>query len=146
MKLDFAGKTVVVTGAGSGIGAATADAFRKAGAKCIAIDITFANDEDYQTTLRVDITDTQSVDQVIRAIGPDQPLHALVNAAGIMLRGRVDDDTFQHAWDRTLEVNVTSAMRLSRGLFDQLKLGDGAIVNVCSIQSFVHLQMDKRLN
>lgn len=139
MKLDFSGKTVVVTGAGSGIGAATAEAFRLAGAKCLRVDFAFSTAEDYEDTLKLDITDTQAVDQVSRKIGQNQPIDALANAAGVLLRGRLEDEAFQDAWDRTLDVNVTSAMRLSSGLLTQLKLGAGAIVNVCSIQSFMHL-------
>ena len=135
----FAGKTAVVTGAGSGIGRATAIRLAREGARVVAVD----QRPDRLTQLladqpgldlvpvTADLTMEDAPGRVLEACGTR--LDVLVNNAGIMDRfqsvAEVDDAT----WERVFAVNVVSCMKLMRAAIPIMKAGGGgAIVNVVS--------------
>jgi NAD(P)-dependent dehydrogenase (short-subunit alcohol dehydrogenase family) len=134
----FEGKTFVVTGAGSGIGRATAVRLHSEGATVIATDVARERLDDLSDALgRVrltvvvgDVAELATIDAVVAAA--DGRVDGLANVAGIMDRflpaGEVDDET----WDRVLRVNLTAPMRLVRGLLPLLTDGGGSVVNVAS--------------
>lgn len=135
----FAGKTAIVTGAGSGIGRATALRLGEEGARVIASDISperlTALTEEHPdldiVTVAGDISTEPAIAAVIEATGGH--VDALANVAGIMdgflPPAEVDDAT----WDRVFLVNVTAIMRLTRAVLPlMLEAGSGSIVNVAS--------------
>jgi len=135
----FAGKTVVVTGAGSGIGRATASRVAREGGKVIAVDISKERLDEFAAELSGsdvvvvagDITKPESVDAIVAAAGGK--IDALANVAGIM-----DDMTPLHevtdaVWDRVMGVNVTGMFKLTRAVLPlMLEAGKGSVVNVAS--------------
>lgn len=134
----FAGRTIIVTGAGSGIGRATATSLLEGGATVVANDVDGARLDQLATelgsdrlvTVAGDICAPETVDALVTAAGPG--LDGLANVAGIMdgflPAGEVDDET----WDRVFRVNVTGPMRLIRAALPALLDGGGSIVNVAS--------------
>lgn len=135
----FAGKTAIVTGAGSGIGRATAIQLGCEGAKIIAVDMVqerldqlVADEPDLDIVpITADLTDEKAVDRVIEATGGK--LDVLINNAGIMdgfqSIAEVDDAT----WNRVFAVNVLTVMKMTRAAIPLMKAaGKGAIVNVAS--------------
>ena len=136
----FAEKTVIVTGAGSGIGRATAARLAAEGATVIATDIVetgllelVAETASAGTILTVvgDVSDTDTIADLIAAA--NGRLNGVANVAGIMdgmlPAGEVDDAT----WDRVMRVNVTGPVRLIRAALPLLiESGSGSIVNVAS--------------
>jgi NAD(P)-dependent dehydrogenase (short-subunit alcohol dehydrogenase family) len=134
----FAAKTVIVTGAGAGIGRATAVRVATEGGRVIAADISSerldalrAEHESLEfTTVAGDLTDQAAVDAVVDAAGGT--LDAVCNVAGIMdgfeAVGEVDDAV----WHHVLDVNLNSLMRLSRAALPLLLERGGSIVNVTS--------------
>ncbi len=134
-----AGKRVIVTGAASGIGHATALRFLAEGAQVTACDVNgdgltqLARDagaaSERLSSVVADITRQPDVDAVCRGDAVD----VLANVAGMMDHfvpvHRVDDEL----WDRVLALNVTGAMRMCRAVMPgMLEAGAGAIVNVAS--------------
>jgi len=134
----FAGRTVVVTGAGSGIGRATATRLHAEGAVVVATDVVAERLDALAAELgterlRVvagDAAEATTVQAVVAAAAGR--LDGLANVAGIMdgflPAGEVDDET----WDRVLRVNLTAPLRMVRGALPLLVDGGGAIVNVAS--------------
>jgi NAD(P)-dependent dehydrogenase (short-subunit alcohol dehydrogenase family) len=132
----FTGKTVIVTGAGSGIGRATAKRLSAEGAEVVAVDV----DQDRLNRLGAeahvlpvagDLTEASVIDRVVQAA--DGRIDGLANVAGIMdgflPAAEVDDAT----WDRVFGINVTVPMRLTRAVLPlMIEAGSGAIVNVAS--------------
>ena len=138
--LRFAGKRALVTGAGSGIGRATARRLAAEGAAVVGIDVsaeglreTFGAVSDARLRV-VDVTSGEGA----RAIVEAGPADVLVNAAGKLSRHGLLEHPLE-AWNRTLDVNLKAPFRLSREFArGHLERGTPAtIVNVCSIESFI---------
>ncbi|SEQ44964.1 SDR family NAD(P)-dependent oxidoreductase [Thalassovita taeanensis] len=134
----FDAKCVVITGAGAGIGRATALRFARAGARVIATDMK----QDRLNTVQAelpgtghaivagDITLSDTIERIMQVAGA---VDILINNAGIMdafLPAAELDDAM---WDKVMTVNLTAPMRLTRAVLPgMLARGNGAIVNVTS--------------
>jgi NAD(P)-dependent dehydrogenase (short-subunit alcohol dehydrogenase family) len=135
----FAGQTAIVTGAGSGIGKATAVRLAQEGARVIAGDLLPARLQELLdqfpdfdiVTVDGDISREDTTTRLVAAA--NGRIDVVANVAGIMDGflpvGEVDDDT----WERVFGVNVTGMMRLCRAAVPVMAArGGGAIVNVTS--------------
>ncbi|MFT5893572.1 MAG: 3-oxoacyl-[acyl-carrier protein] reductase [bacterium] len=137
----FSGKTVVITGAGNGIGKATAHAFNDAGAKVIAH---LGRNASYADELPKKVTGwtgdfTQPVQQqafIDFVKSTTSQVDVLINNAGTML-GRFPADTLTDAqYDAIVELNQHSVVRITRGLLPLLRESTtAAIVNTVSISA-----------
>ena len=135
----FAGKTVIVTGAGSGIGKATALRVAKEGGRVIAADVSKERlDELVEQNpgldlvpVAGDISTEETVAAVVGAAGGR--VDALANVAGIMDNFAPIHDLDDETWDRVLRINVTALMRLTRAVLPlMLEAGVGSVVNISS--------------
>ncbi|GAB3300041.1 SDR family NAD(P)-dependent oxidoreductase [Pseudoclavibacter terrae] len=135
----FAGKTIIVTGAGSGIGKATASRIAREGGRVIAVDVSSERLTALVTehegadivTLTADITDDAGVAQIVEAAGTQ--VDGLANIAGIMDNMTPVGEVSDEIWNRVFAVNVTGTMKLMRAVIPaMLAVGKGAIVNVAS--------------
>jgi NAD(P)-dependent dehydrogenase (short-subunit alcohol dehydrogenase family) len=135
----FTGRTIIVTGAGSGIGRATATRIANEGGRVIATDVVAERLDALRSeldgfdveTVVGDVAATETIDALIAAAG--ERIDGLANVAGIMDAflppSEVDDAT----WDRVFSVNVTGPMRLTRAVLPHMiAAGRGAVVNVAS--------------
>lgn len=138
---DLSGRVVLVTGAARGIGLATAQALRAAGARVAVGDLDEATTQAAAASigedvlgLRLDVTDPVSFADAIDRVQHDLgPLDALVNNAGIMPLGPFVDESDALA-ARVMGVNVLGAMTGMRlALRAMLPRGRGHVVNVASV-------------
>jgi NAD(P)-dependent dehydrogenase (short-subunit alcohol dehydrogenase family) len=135
----FTGKTVIVTGAASGIGRATASRIAREGGRVIAVDVSadtlarFAAslpDTDL-VTVTGDITSQESVDAIVAAAG--DAIDALANVAGINDDFSPLHETTDAMWNRVIGVNLTGAFKLTRAVLPaMIAAGKGSIVNIAS--------------
>ncbi|HBK3696765.1 TPA: 2,3-dihydro-2,3-dihydroxybenzoate dehydrogenase EntA [Salmonella enterica subsp. enterica serovar Dublin] len=131
--IDFSDKTVWVTGAGKGIGYATALAFVDAGARVIGFDREFTQESYPFATEVMDVADAGQVAQVCQRVLQKTPrLDVLVNAAGILRMGATDGLSVDD-WQQTFAVNVGGAFNLFSQTMAQFRRQQGgAIVTVAS--------------
>ena len=139
----FAGKVVVVTGAGGGIGTAIAERFAREGGQVIVTD---SNEQGANETTAgiigegfsaatylADISSGEACRKLVADVISDfGKIDVLINNAGINRRGPLMELT-QEDWDLTLAVNVTSMFHLCQATIPHMiKAGGGAIVNTAS--------------
>lgn len=141
----FAGKTIIITGAASGIGRATAEIFAREGANVVCADINEAGAKDtaglvntkgsQALVVKTDVTSRQHVeDMVKRAVDAFGNIHFLFNSAGAAIRRSkfldIDDDLI----DKTFNLNVKGTLYgMQAVLPHMLKNKFGVIVNVGSM-------------
>lgn len=134
------GKIAVVTGASSGIGAATAQALVRAGYQvwlgARRLDrLREVAEPIGGTALSLDVTDAQSVAAFVGQLPP--VVHLLVNNAGGALGLDRIEDASDETWRVMWETNVLGTLRMTRALLPALReSGDGHIVNIGSIAGF----------
>ena len=145
-KNDTPRRTLLLTGASRGIGHATVKRFSSAGWRVISCsrqpfpeDCPWeAGPEDHIQVDLSDHEDTMRAIETARERLDGGRLDALVNNAGISPKGAAGErlntlTTDRESWDRVLNVNFFSSLLLARGLFEELKRAEGAVVNVTSI-------------
>jgi NAD(P)-dependent dehydrogenase (short-subunit alcohol dehydrogenase family) len=134
---------VVVTGAGSGIGRATASRVAREGGRVVAVDVAADRLDDLVAThgaadvVPVLAVVTRAVDVAAIVAATAGRVDGLANVAGITDDFSPPHEVTDELWDRVLAVNVTGMFRLIRALVPaMLEAGRGAIVNVASEASF----------
>lgn len=134
---DFDRLVAVVTGGGSGIGAACVRAFAAGGASVGVLDLDPGQDGERVRAVRCDLADDAAVrsgiDAIVAAFGG---IEILVNNAGISAVGPVEanDDA---EWARVLDINVIGMARVTRAALPHLRRSEhAAIVNVSSIAAW----------
>lgn len=129
---------VVVTGAASGIGAATARRATAAGAKVVGVDLRIpTGDEADQavTYVQADVSDADACREVAQVAQGLGPVRGLFNCAGSEIHGTVET-TDPETWDRVLAINLRSVFLMSGQLVSLMAAsGGGSIVNMSSIQA-----------
>lgn len=147
----LAGRRAVITGGGSGIGAAIAEGFAAAGATVVVADLDEAAAAAVAATIvgaggaasghPVDVADESSVAALFTAV---DALHGgvdvLVNAAGVLTRVSFLD-TDEATWDRTIRVNSLGPLLCTKAAAARFiaqgrdTVGTGKIINICSTSS-----------
>lgn len=140
MRDELEGKVALVTGAAMGIGRAAAEALAARGATVVLLDRQEAEPlpNGASQSIVADVRDGVAVAGAVeRAVADNGRLDILVNAAGIQRYGSVVD-TSEETWDEVIATNLTSVFHTTRHAVPHLAAtGDGAIVNVASVQAFV---------
>ena len=135
----FDGRTVIVTGAASGIGRATASRIAREGGRVVAVDISAERLAELASSLPDgsvvtvvgDITQQADIDTIVSAAG--DRIDALANIAGVNDDFSPAHETSDAVWDRTIGINLTGGFKLTRAVLPaMLQAGQGSIVNVAS--------------
>ncbi len=140
------GFVVLVTGAASGMGEATAKLFADQGAKVAAVDI---NPEPLKRVVEeiesagaavkgwtLDLSDGPAVKRVVDEVAAYfGGLDMLINNAGISIFSPIDDDEYEAAWDKTLDVLLTAHTRTIRAALPYIRASQNPrIVNIASTE------------
>ncbi len=139
----FTDRVAIVTGAGGGVGRATAQRLASEGAKVALIDVNrdgleetnalIEADKGFAQTFQCDVSDAGAVGQTVAtltdAVGAPS---VLCNVAGIVNYGRSEDYSFE-TWQKIIAVNLTGAFFMSQAVLPSLVETKGSIVNVASM-------------
>ena len=141
------GLTVLVTGAASGMGRATARLFADEGAKVAVTDVTVDGagavaDEILRQggsarAWRLDVADAPAIETVVADIAAHfGSLDIIVNNAGMSVRVAIDDATYDEAWAKGLAVMLTAHQRIIRAALPHLRRSASPrIVNIASTEA-----------
>jgi 2-keto-3-deoxy-L-fuconate dehydrogenase len=136
------GRTAMVTGGASGIGAATCRALAGAGASVLIVDIdraaanTLVSEIPNSSVLIFDITDESSVKQALASL---TSLDILVNNAGIGLVGNIEETELAD-FQRVFRVNVEGPFLVTKYALPLLVASHGSIVNIASVAGLVGIK------
>lgn len=140
---EFADKVVIITGAGGGIGSATARRFAEEGAVTVLVDrdmhpLAALAAEIGGDPHVVDLRDEEAIDRLVATVVETHGrLDALVHIAGVFVgsEGRVEESS-RKTWDLTLDVNLRATSHLTaRCLPHLVESGSGAVVTTSSTQA-----------
>lgn len=145
--LDFGQRLALVTGAGSGIGAAAARLLARSGARVVVTDRDDAAAQAVAGALRqeglsawghaLDVTDSAAVRQRIEQVSAEHgDVSVLVNNAGLLVRRGIDDPDAEAIVHRVMDVNLHGAFAVVRACLPGLRRTRGCVVNVASGAAF----------
>jgi NADP-dependent 3-hydroxy acid dehydrogenase YdfG len=127
------GKSAVVTGASSGIGAATSLALAREGARVVGGARRVERIQPPLTPLELDVTDPDSCERFVKAATAElSGVDILINAAGLALGRDLFDESTEEDERTVLETNVNGLIRMTRLFLPHIRDG-GHIVNIGSI-------------
>jgi 2-dehydro-3-deoxy-L-rhamnonate dehydrogenase (NAD+) len=130
----FEGRIALVTGGGSGIGAATVERLLRAGARVASLDVDGGAPEG-AVAVRADVTDSAQVDAAVARVEAEVgPLDVLVCSAGVPGASLRTVDVPDEEWKRVFAVNADGVFWCNRAVLPgMVERGYGRIVNVASI-------------
>ena len=143
---SVADKVVVITGAASGMGRATAFLFADEGAKVAVTDLSRDRVDAVVDRIRtaggtahgivLDVTDADAIIAAVEEIRAELgPIDVVVNNAGLAVGGSLEDPNFEDEWMKALDVLLTPHQRLVRACLDDLKAsGEGRVINIASTE------------
>ena len=142
--MRLAGKTAIITGAGSGIGNATVRKFLEEGANVFATDINASALEELTeefpslATLPGDVSRQEDGEAIVTAATAKWgQLDILVNSAGITARNVGEDASLEERWDKVMAVNVKGSMLMAHAAVGAMRESrGGAIINLSSVMGF----------
>lgn len=125
------GKAAIVTGAGSGIGKATAELFAKEGARVLTVDLPGKG-----TDLEIDIAADGAPKKIVEtAVSKFGRLDIVMNNAGTG-SNQLAEEFKREAWDRVVAVNMTAPFFICQAAIPHLRAsGAGRIINVASVMA-----------
>jgi 3-oxoacyl-[acyl-carrier protein] reductase len=141
-----------VTGAGSGIGRAIALGYAREGAQVMVLDINgeaaaetakqIKNEGFKAQALTLDVTKRADCFAMAKKVAADAgAISILVNNAGINRRNPfIAAEAFLKDWQDIMAINLNGVFNVTHAFLDQLRAAKGRIVNIGSIQSFVHVR------
>ena len=145
--------TAVVTGSGSGIGRAIALGYAREGAPVVALDI---NGDTAAATaadivkaggkaahFKLDVADRAACRAIAAGVATKVgQISILVNNAGVTRRNAFtsDPDTIFQDWQAIMAVNLNGMLNVTQAFLSPLRASKGRIVNIASLQSFVHVR------
>jgi NAD(P)-dependent dehydrogenase (short-subunit alcohol dehydrogenase family) len=149
----LAGLIAVITGGGSGIGRAISLGYAKEGARVVVLDAnvetaaetekSIAGDGGMGWSLKLDVTDRDACRRVAADIAAKiGRASVLVNNAGINRRNAfsADPDAVLKDWQDIMAINLDGVFNVTHAFLGQLRATKGRIVNIGSIQSFMHVR------
>lgn len=148
------GLTILVTGAGSGMGAATARVFAAEGANVAVTDYDAASAQAVADEIaaaggsaqawRLDVGDAEEIRRVVAEIAARfGGLDSVVNNAGISAFSPIDSDSYEAVWDRAVNVLLTGQHRVIRAALPHLRKSSAPrIVNIASTEALGATAMD----
>ena len=149
----LANHIAVVTGAGSGIGRAIALGYAREGAHVVALDMNketaaataqqILNAGGKADSFALDVTRREDCIAMAKQVeGKVGKVTILVNNAGIVGRNGMTgaDDAVIRDWENIIAVNLTGVFNVTHAFLGSLRANKGRIVNIGSIQSFLHLR------
>ena len=140
------GKVALITGAGSGMGRATAFVFAEAGAKVVVSDINENQIDEVAKEIDssegaclkqvLDVTNQENINEAVTNIIKEfGQLDILVNNAGISIPTTIDDENYEESWDKTFDVLLKGQVNLIRAALPFIRKSDCArIVNISSTE------------
>ncbi|OED43562.1 hypothetical protein AB833_03455 [Chromatiales bacterium (ex Bugula neritina AB1)] len=139
--MRLAGKTALITGAASGIGAACVGLFKSEGARVAGVDLSksdlVALDNSLELSQSLDVTDKPAVDAAVESIAESfGHIDILINCAGITARHVPSGLSWDQAWQLVMDVNVKGTLLITAAVMNSQRKGGtrgGSIVNMSSI-------------
>lgn len=142
---SIAGSVALITGAGSGMGRATARLFAEEGAQVAITDRDGAAAQRVAAEIgsasvqawALDVADAEAVTRVVEAVAAHfGRLDLIVNNAGIIAFAPLEDANYEAVWDRALQVNLSGQQRVIRAALPHLRRAPAArIVNIASTEA-----------
>ena len=141
----FSGQVAIVTGGGSGIGAAAVEHFARRGGRVFSVDVSYdspageivpsAGDGFSFETVHCDVSDEAEVEQTVtNIVGASRSVTILVNSAGITGPQAPLWETSYEYWRRIYRVNVDGVFFMSRAVIPHLiEGGYGRVINIASM-------------
>src|SRR5262245_1320201 len=145
------GHIAAVTGGGSGIGQGICLAYAREGARVIILDVNLngaletvgliAAAGGKASAMGLDVTDRVACRAVAAEVAKGGNISILVNCAGINRRNPITGDVaaVTKDWDDILSINLDGMFNATHAFLEQLRASKGRIINIGSIQSFVHV-------
>ena len=143
--MGLSGKTAIITGGGSGIGKAIAQAFVREGAKVVIagrdgkkLERAAAEIGGECLAVSADVSKTSDVQKLVEAaLGKFHDINVLVNNAAVLLPGTAESLS-EEDFDQTFDINVRGLWLLSRAVLPQMRAaGGGSIINIASVLSML---------
>lgn len=124
-------RKVVITGGGSGLGLACAEAVTRAGGTAVVLDRDVSAAGNYHAH-EVDVTDRPALEKVIDEVADDLGgIDAIVTAAGLDKPGELDEISAEQ-WEHVLAVNLLGTVSAVRAALPHLKKSHGRVITVAS--------------